>query len=129
MSTPNYPLCNEEACGRPMRPRGYTVEMAPGTVAMGHGGACKSCVQPKPRRKSSTPPIARRKPASGADLRAADTVAGLQAFYARRYARGVRQEKRSAYPADFDRTSLPPVVSGPAIIHVPAPKPERATRR
>lgn len=123
MSETNYPLCANENCGRSMRPRGYTAEMAPGTVAMGHRGECKTCVQPKPRRKSATPRIARRKPLSGADMRAADTLSGLEAFYSMRYARGVLPEgaAMSSIQGSLDRSLLPPRITGPAIIYLPAP--------
>lgn len=123
MSETNYPLCANEKCARPMRPRGYTAEMAPGTVAMGHRGECKTCVQPKPRRKSATPPIARRKKLDGADVRAADTLSGLEAFYGMRYARGVKPEgvKLSSIQGKVDGSLLPARVTGPAIIYVPAP--------
>lgn len=124
MTETNYPRCANEQCARPMRPRGYTAEMAPGTVAMGHRGECKTCVQPKPRRKSSTPPIARRKVLSGAEMRSADTLSGLEAFYQMRYARGVAPEgvSMSSIQGKVDRSLLPPRITGPAIIHIPAPK-------
>ncbi|MET4144194.1 hypothetical protein [Arthrobacter sp. UYCo732] len=37
-------LCEE--CERPMRPRGVLLKEMPGTLAWGHSGKCKSCVQP-----------------------------------------------------------------------------------
>lgn len=33
-------------CSRPMRARGVLKKEAPGTVAWGHSGQCKSCIQP-----------------------------------------------------------------------------------
>lgn len=90
MSESTYNRCVNPTCARRMRPRGYTVEMAPGTVAMGHKGMCKSCVQP---RREPKPRVARRpavRPEEGARLD--HMVRGLEAFYARRYARGVAPE-------------------------------------
>ena len=123
MSETNFPLCANAQCARPMRPRGYTAEMVPGTVAMGHRGECKACVQPKPRRKPATPPIPRRKALSGAEMRAADTLSGLEAFYQMRYDRGVKPEgaSLSTIKGKVDRSLLPPRVAGPAIMYVPAP--------
>lgn len=73
-----------------MRPRGYTAEMAPGTVATSHNGQCKSCVLPAREPKLRT---ARRVPVRQEEsLRIAHMVRGLEAFYARRYARGVQPE-------------------------------------
>ncbi|HEX9225759.1 MAG TPA: hypothetical protein VF885_03750 [Arthrobacter sp.] len=90
MPESTYNRCVNPTCDRPMRPRGYTVEMAPGTVAMGHKGMCKSCVQP---RRESKPRAARRQPVRPeAGARTAHIVKGLEAFYARRYARGVAPE-------------------------------------
>jgi hypothetical protein len=85
-----YQLCKKPTCAKPMRPRGYTVEMAPGTVATGHNGQCKSCVQPKREPKPKT---VRRQPVRPEEsVRIAHMVKGLEAFYARRYARGVLPE-------------------------------------
>lgn len=128
MSEPSYPLCITETCGRPMRPRGYTAEMAPGTVAMGHGGCCKSCVQPKPRRKSSTPPIKLRKPPGTIDARTAHTISGLQSFYAMRYARGVKPEGLATIKEIAGLPVSPAQITGPAIIHIPAPKTKGKTK-
>ena len=90
MPEPTYIRCVNPTCAKPMRPRGYTAEMAPGTVAMGHKGMCKTCVQP---RREPKPRVARRPPARATEgARVAHTVKGLEAFYARRYARGVPPE-------------------------------------
>lgn len=85
-----YNCCINPSCARPMRPRGYTVEMAPNTVAMGHKGKCKSCVQP---RREPKPRTERRQPVRPDEsVRLAHTVKALESFYARRYARGVAPE-------------------------------------
>lgn len=94
MPEPTYNRCVNESCARPMRPRGYTVEMAPGTVAMGHKGMCKSCVQPRREPKVRT---ARRRPVREEEsVRISHLVKGLESFYARRYARGVAPEVNSS---------------------------------
>jgi hypothetical protein len=90
VTEPTYQRCKKDTCGRPMRPRGYTVQMAPGTVAMGHKGMCKSCVQPPREAKARTGRRPAVRPEESA--RIAHMVKGLEAFYARRYARGVPPE-------------------------------------
>lgn len=85
-----YPLCAKPTCAKPMRPRGYTIEMAPGTVATGHKGQCKSCVQPRREPKPRT--VRRPSVRPEESVRVAHVVRGLEAFYARRYARGVSPE-------------------------------------
>lgn len=104
MTERTYPKCVSEICAQPMRPRGTTAESAPGTVAMGHKGLCKSCVQPrvKPRRAR------RQRPSE--DARVAYAASGLQSFMARRYARGVPPETNPSFPS---RTVLAEVIALP----------------
>lgn len=103
MTQPTYQRCKKETCRRPMRPRGYTVAMAPDTVAMGHKGMCKSCVQPRrePKERTGRRPVARPEES----VRIAHMVRGLEAFYARRYARGVPPEAMPAIA--YDRIPAP----------------------
>lgn len=86
--TRNYPLCVNDVCARPMRPRGVAAEAAPGTVAMGHKGQCKTCVQPRVRARR---PRQSRQRSSEAE-RVAYAASGLASFLSRRYARGVPPE-------------------------------------
>jgi hypothetical protein len=88
MAERNFPKCVNDDCGRPMRPRGASAEAVPGTVAMGHKGQCKTCVQPATRARR--PRQARQRHSE--DVRVAYTVSGLESFLARRYARGVLPE-------------------------------------
>ncbi|MCC3299770.1 hypothetical protein [Arthrobacter caoxuetaonis] len=103
-------------CSRPMRPRGVLKKEAPGTVAWGHSGQCKSCIQPnttaarRPHllvKERVTPmygddeygidsedltgfheedPEVRRRRVPEA-VRLQNTVSGLEAFMARRHKR------------------------------------------
>lgn len=110
----------DEGCGQPMRPRGYTRDMAPGTVATGHNGMCKSCV--KPEGDESVPRTVRsvsRKPEL--EVRVEHAVKGLEAYYARRYARGVAPEAAPAIKwagAGADVIQLRPAAAqdGPAAL-------------
>lgn len=94
MSTTSYPLCIK--CGRPMRGRGVTRDQAPGTVASGYSGMCKSDAQPntaerrnRGRKRLSVRP-ATTVPAEEQLDRA---VAALQGWIARRHGRGVPPEE------------------------------------
>lgn len=95
LAVSRFPRCSPSeagpGCGQPMRPRGYTRDMAPGTVATGHNRMCKSCV--KPDEDEAVPRTVRsvsRKPEL--EVRVEHAVKGLEAYYARRYARGVAPE-------------------------------------
>jgi hypothetical protein len=88
-----------------MRPRGVTLKEMPDTMAWGHSGQCKSCVQPngpgdRPKPATKTvitkavtaeadvePASASEEPATGKDLHLANTVAGLNSFLAARQRR------------------------------------------
>lgn len=94
MTERNYPKCVNDVCARPMRPRGATAESAPGTVAMGHKGQCKTCVQPRVKARR---PRQARQPHTG-DIRAAYTLRGLESYLAGRYARGVPPEGNVSVP-------------------------------
>lgn len=78
-----------------MRPRGVLLKEMPGTMAWGHSGKCKSCVQPNgPADRNKTP----RRPAKPVvtaetaptlsdgrrDVHLEHTIAGLNSFLADR---------------------------------------------
>lgn len=107
MAERNFPKCVNDECGRPMRPRGASAEAVPGTVAMGHKGQCKTCVQPATRARR--PRQARLR--SSEDVRIAYAVSGLESFLARRYARGVLPEES---PSIAFRPALAVVIALPA---------------
>jgi hypothetical protein len=89
------PLCLCGDCKRPMRPRGVLLKEMPGTMAWGHSGKCKSCVQPNgpadrnktPRRPPKpviTPEAAPPLPGGRKDVHLEHTIAGLNSFLANR---------------------------------------------
>jgi hypothetical protein len=107
MAERTYPICANEVCARPMRPRGAAAEAFPGTVAMGHKGQCKTCVQPRVRARRERP-VQRR---NSAEERVTYAASGLQSFLARRYARGIPPEATPSFPS---RTVLADVIVMPA---------------
>lgn len=73
-------------CCRPMRKRGVPLEQAPGTMAYGQRGLCKSCAQPNNLNHV-------RKSAAAGDERIDSAVHGLNRYFTRgRYARGIPPE-------------------------------------
>lgn len=101
-------------CDRPMRPRGVLKKEAPDTVAWGHSGQCKSCVQPNTTAARRPHLLVKETPMYGDDeygidgedltsfheedpevrrrrvpeaVRLQNTVSGLEAFMARRHKR------------------------------------------
>ena len=101
-----YPKCANDICARPMRPRGTSAESAPGTVAMGHKGQCKSCGQPRVKARRARQPLQH----TPQDPRVAYTASGLNSYLARRYARGVPPEAAPSIPS---RTVMAEVISFP----------------
>lgn len=73
-------------CNRPMRKRGVPLSDAPGTMAYGQRGLCKSCAQPSNL-------LYVRKSAEEGDERIDKVVHGLNNYFARgRYKRGIPPE-------------------------------------
>lgn len=86
-----------------MRRRGVKLKDAPGTVAMGHGGKCKSCqstYQPgeRPEKESSLPK-------ADDPRRMSETVSALEAWMNRN--RGVTREARNPIRYRADDQSAP----------------------
>lgn len=88
-----------------MRPRGVLRKEMPGTMAWGHSGKCKSCVQPNgpadrnktPRpaiKPVATPETAPKLPDGSKDLHLEHTIAGLNSFLAGRERRQQIQAAR-----------------------------------
>jgi hypothetical protein len=78
-----------------MRPRGVLLKEMPGTMAWGHSGKCKSCVQPNgPADRNKTPrqpakPVVTAEtapplPDGRKDVHLEHTIAGLNSFLAGR---------------------------------------------
>ena len=93
-----------------MRPRGVTAKEMPGTMAWGHSGKCKSCVQPngpgdRPKTRTKTVVVkatlkdeteTAADPATQAmkEIHLSNTVSGLNSFMDRRNARLRAQKMR-----------------------------------
>jgi hypothetical protein len=89
-----------------MRPRGVLLKEMPGTMAWGHSGKCKSCVQPngpedrkKTTRRPTKPVVtvetAPPLPGGRKDVHLEHTIAGLNSFLAGRERRMRIQAARS----------------------------------
>lgn len=66
-----------------MRPRGVTRAEMPGTMAWGHSGKCKSCVQPHAGRTTKPAVTAETAPPEAVDCKEVhreDTTSALEAF-------------------------------------------------
>lgn len=68
-----------------MRRRGVSKKLAPYTMAYGHSGKCKSCVQPNTLRSIIATDM---KSDSGVE----QTISGLQRYLAGRSERGIQPE-------------------------------------
>lgn len=116
-------LCAD--CRRPMRPRGVLLKQMPGTMAWGHSGKCKSCVQPfvlkDQDKRIKDPKSVPRRDDGSRDLHLEETVIGLNAFVAaREQRRRVQASKLNAFK-----------VTGGHRLPAPAPKavPARLQRK
>lgn len=78
-------ICKNDECGRHMRKRGVTKKEAPHTLAYGHSGKCKSCVQPNTLRSIIATDM---KSDSGVE----QTISGLQRYLDARSERGIQPE-------------------------------------
>ena len=108
-----------------MRPRGVLLKEMPGTMAWGHSGKCKSCVQPNgPTDRNKTPKAPAKAPADGTapkladgskDLHLEHTIAGLNSFMADRARRKRIQAAKlnSILDARGNRLPLQAPASGP----------------
>lgn len=125
-------LCAE--CNRPMRPRGVLLKEMPGTMAWGHSGKCKSCVQPNKatdRKRTPKPPAEQvEAPTTAAqegeeeeprpDFHLALAISGLDSFLA---ARRRRLGSRTSMPVTAlaaEKHRRPAQAQRPA-----APRPQR----
>jgi hypothetical protein len=78
-------ICQNPDCGRHMRKLGVSKKLAPHTLAYGHSGKCKSCVQPNTLRSIIATDM---KSDSGVE----QTISGLQRYLAARSERGIQPE-------------------------------------
>lgn len=99
-----------------MRPRGVLLKEMPGTMAWGHSGECKSCIQPASSRepkKTEPKPVtvvqAAPRPVAAVvtttDAKLAHNVTGLNSFLARRNKRLAGQATLAALRAAGVRTA------------------------
>lgn len=110
-------LCDD--CHRPMRPRGVLLKEMPGTMAWGHSGKCKSCVQPNgPTDRNKAVPAAEPVavveatpvevpivPEGRKDLHLEHTISGLNSFLAARERRLRIQAAKTAAQLPLRRTA------------------------
>ncbi|GAA4034638.1 hypothetical protein GCM10023063_18480 [Arthrobacter methylotrophus] len=110
------PLCLCIDCNRPMRPRGVLLKEMPGTMAWGHSGKCKSCVQPNgPTDRNKTPrqpakPVVTAEtapplPNGRKDVHLEHTIAGLNSFMAARERRLRIQASKAVAQSPLRRTA------------------------
>jgi hypothetical protein len=99
-----------------MRPRGVLLKEMPGTMAWGHSGKCKSCVQPngpedrnKTPRRPATPVVTAETapplPDGRKDVHLENTISGLNSFIAARERRLRIQASKTAAQSPMRRTA------------------------